>query len=203
MLQSPRATRFIYLHTYWVRGTDSKWEGAGSVGWEWLGLLTKKRKKKKLHDKFAINMQVSDKFKNKRLFFFAHCVGSNTVVWIWIWKGYISTAASSTNSHFSFLFFSAPPTPPPPPHHHHTHSFSLPPDHQDSVLLSGGRQARRATHSRSINRLSLMRDTEGPRGRSPDSLSLQNTHAKIYSIISEPGKESCVLCSKNKLITVV
>lgn len=79
-----------------------------------------------------------------------------------------------------------------PHHHHHTHSCSLPPDHQDSVLLSGGRQARRATHSRSINRLSLMRDTERPRGRSPDSLSLQNTHAKIYSIICKNGKETCV-----------
>lgn len=203
MLQSPRATRFIYLHTYWVRGTDGKWEGAGPVWWGRLGFIEQKctqnkKKKKKIaaQHKFAIDSFCQ--MCKRETFVFAHCVGSNTANHSGFFEfEYGEDAFPQLHLPptliLAFLSSAPPPIPPPPTTTTTPTPATLPPDHQDSVLLSGGeRQARRATHSRSINRLSLMRDTERPRGRSPDSLSLQNTHAKIYRIISECGRESWV-----------
>lgn len=92
----------------------------------------------------------------------------------------------------SFLFFNAPPP------------FALSLQTARVVCCCRGRQARRATHSRSINRLSLMRDTERPRGLRPDSLSLSNTDTNTYSIICEckEKRRKKVIRSKKKVITI-
>lgn len=113
--------------------------------------------------------------------------------WGQIW---ISIAGSSATSHLAFLFFNNHPH-----HHHYRHQhtrtisllFARSLQTSTMVCCCRRRQARRATHLRSVNRLSLMRDTERPRGQRPDSVSLlhthKDTHTRMYSVICECKEE--------------